>query len=194
MEIGGLGALASMVEAILFSAADPISVERLAEVLGTTVPLVRQALSELGAHLDAHGHSVGLVEIAGGVQLLTRGEYGGIVARMTEVKPVPLSRAALETLAIVALRQPITRAAIDELRGVHSDGAVATLVERGLISEKGRSNGPGRAFLYGTTERFLQHFGLRSIQELQGELPETLVESLQTASRRPRRLFQRELP
>ncbi len=189
-----MGALASMVEAVLFSAAEPVPVERLAQVLATTVPLARQALSELGAHLDAHGHAIGLVEIAGGFQLLTRGEYAGIVARMTAAKPVPLSRAALETLAIVALRQPITRAAIDELRGVHSDGAVATLVERGLISEKGRSNGPGRAFLYVTTERFLQHFGLRSIQDLQGELPESLVESLQTASHRPRRLFQRDLP
>lgn len=126
----------------------------------------RRGLAELAAHLDAHGHAVALVELGGGFQLLTRPEFGDAVAAFSSPRQPPLSRAALETLAIIAFRQPVTRAVIDELRGVHSEGAIATLLERGLIAEAGRAEAPGRPFLYVTTRRFLEHVGLRSLEEL----------------------------
>lgn len=162
----GLGELAACLEAILFAAAEPLSGARLAAAVGVSEAQLRRALAELGAHLDAHGHAVFLAEIGGGFQLLTRSAYAETVAHFSAPRLPPLSRAALETLAIVAFRQPVTRAVIDELRGVHSEGAVATLLERGLIAEVGRVEAPGRPFLFGTTRRFLEHVGLRSLEEL----------------------------
>ncbi len=185
-----LGPMAAMVEAILFSAPGPVPVGRLAKALRTTVPLASQAVAELGAHLAMHGHAFAVTEIAEGLQLLTLPEFEAAIAEVVESRPAPLSRAALETLAIIALRQPITRAAIEEMRGVQSEGALTTLIERGLVAELGRAEAPGRPFLYGTTARFLEHFGLRSLGQLQGILPESLVTSLGgEAEPRPRRLF-----
>jgi segregation and condensation protein B len=162
----GLGHVASRVEALLFAAAEPVGLARLAAVAGFPEALVRRALAELAAHLDADGHGITLAETAGGLQLLTRPEHGDAVAALAAPRQPPLSRAALEALAIVAFRQPVTRAAVDELRGVHSEGALSTLLERGLIAEAGRAEAPGRPILYATTRRFLEHFGLRSLEEL----------------------------
>lgn len=162
----GLGPLTGRLEAILFAAAEPVGLARLAAAAGASEAETRLALRSLAAHLDAHGHGVGLVETAGGFQLLTRPEHVAAVAALASPRQAALSRAALETLAIIAFRQPVTRAAVDELRGVHSEGAISTLVERGLVLETGRADAPGRPFLYGTTRRFLDHFGLRSLGEL----------------------------
>lgn len=162
----GLGPLTGRLEAILFAAAEPVRPARLAAAAGASEAETRLALRSLAAHLDAHGHGVGLVETAGGFQLLTRPEHAAAVAALASPRQAALSRAALETLAIIAFRQPVTRAAVDELRGVHSEGAISTLVERGLVLETGRADAPGRPFLYGTTRRFLDHFGLRSLGEL----------------------------
>ncbi len=162
----GLGPLVGRLEAILFAATEPVGPGRLAAAAGASEAETRLALRSLAAHLDAHGHGVGLVETAGGFQLLTCPEHAAAVAALATPRQSALSRAALETLAIIAFRQPVTRAAVDELRGVHSEGAISTLVERGLVLETGRADAPGRPFLYGTTRRFLDHFGLRSLGEL----------------------------
>ncbi len=161
-----LDPLAARLEAVLFSASEPVGLPRLAAVAGVAEARVRRALAELAAHLDVHRHGTALVEIGGGFQLLTRPEHADAVSDFTVPRLPPLSRAALETLAIVAFRQPVTRAVIDELRGVHSEGAVATLLERGLIAESGRAEAPGRPFLFVTTRRFLEHVGLRSLDDL----------------------------
>ncbi len=163
---GALSELAARLEAALFTTAEPVALDRLARVCGTGSAPVRRALAELAAHLDAHGHATALVELAGGYQLLTRPEFAEVLAGGGASRVPPLSRAAMETLAIVAFWQPVTRAAVDELRGVHSEGAIATLLERGLIAEGGRAEAPGRPYLYVTTKRFLEHFGLGSLDEL----------------------------
>jgi segregation and condensation protein B len=161
-----LGGLAARLEALLFSAAEPVALERLARAAGAETAAVRAALRELSEHLDGHGHAVALTELAGGFQLLTRPEYAPVVAAGGAHRLPPLSRAALEVLAIVAFWQPVTRAAVDELRGVHSEGALATLLERGLVTDAGRAEAPGRPRLYITTQRFLEYFGLKSLDEL----------------------------
>lgn len=161
-----LGPLAARVEAALFAAAEPVSLERLARVCGEATAQVRLALAELASHLDAHGHATMVTELGGGFQVLTRPEFAEVVAGGGGVRTPPLSRAALETLSIIAFWQPVTRATVDEMRGVHSEGAIATLLERGLVAEKGRADAPGRPFLYATTRRFLEYFGLRSLEEL----------------------------
>ena len=165
-EAGALGPLEARVEAVLFSSAEPVPLGRLAVACGVREAQIRQAIGQLRLHLDAHGHGVSLCELAGGFQLLTREEHAEAVTLLAAPRAHPLSRAALEVLAIVAFRQPVTRAAVDELRGVHSDGALATLVERGLVGEQGRADGPGRPILYATTRRFLEQFGLRSLEDL----------------------------
>ena len=175
----GLGPVAGLLEALLFAASEPVPASRLAAAAELPEAQVRRALAELAAHLDAGGHGVTVVEAAGGFQLLTRAEHAGAVAALAAPRPAPLSRAALETLAIIALRQPVTRAAIDELRGVHSEGALGTLLERGLIREAGRAEAPGRPFLYATSRRFLEHFGLRSLDELRERGPSGGLPALQ---------------
>lgn len=162
----GLGPLAARLEAVLFAAAEPQPLSRLAAAAGVAEPQARRALAEFAAHLESHGHGIAMVEVGGGFQLLTRPEHHGAVAGITATRQPALSRAALETLAVVAFRQPVTRAAVDELRGVHSEGALATLVDRGLIAEAGRAEAPGRPILYVTSRRFLDHFGLRSLDDL----------------------------
>jgi len=127
------------------------------------------ALQELKEHYDtdAGGHGVELVEIAGGWQILTRAEYTEAIERaQLAARPQRLSAAALETLAIIAYRQPIGRAEIEEIRGVNVGGVLKSLHERGLIDVVGRAEGLGRPLLYGTTPLFLEHFALRHLEEL----------------------------
>ena len=130
---------------------------------------VREALDELRAHYDHpdDGHAFELVEQGGGWQLLTRPEYTEAIERaQLAQRPQRLSAAALETLAIIAYRQPIGRAEIEEIRGVAVGGVLKSLHERGLIDVVGRGEGLGRPLLYGTTPIFLEHFALRHLEEL----------------------------
>jgi segregation and condensation protein B len=159
--------LAARLEALLFAAAEPVALAALAAAAGASEAEVSLALSELASHLDQEGHGFSLEAVAGGYQLLTRPEYGTAVTALLQRRRPPLSRAALETLAVVVFRQPVTRAEIDDLRGVRSDGALMTLVERGLVAEVGRDPGPGRPARYGTTRRFLEYFGLRDLSDLE---------------------------
>ncbi len=153
-----------LLEALLFVAWEPVSTRRLAELLQLEPKLVRELLRELQLEYEPRGFQ--LVEIAGGWQFLTRREFAPYVERLYKPRSQQLSKAALETLAIVAYRQPVTRLEVDAVRQVKSDTMLAKLLEKGLIKEVGRLEGPGRPILYGTTREFLAAFGLNSLEQL----------------------------
>lgn len=160
--------LARLLEAALFASGRPVTIEELIALDAEASRAgVAMALDEIRQHYDAEGHGVELVELAGGWQILTRPEYTEVIERaQLAARPQRLSTAALETLAIVAYRQPIGRGEIEEIRGVSVGGMLKTLLERGLIDVVGRAEGLGRPLLYGTTSMFLEHFALRHLGEL----------------------------
>jgi segregation and condensation protein B len=160
--------LAKLLEAALFASARPIATDELAALDPEASPAaIVSALDEIREHYDVEGHGVELVEIGGGWQILTRAEYTEAIERaQLAARPARLSAAALETLAIIAYRQPIGRADIEEIRGVNIGGVLKSLHERGLIDVVGRGEGLGRPLLYGTTPVFLEHFALRHLDEL----------------------------
>ena len=160
--------LAKLLEAALFASARPVTIDELTALdadAGTED--VTTALDELRTHYDADGHGVELMEVGGGWQILTRPEYTEAIERaQLAARPHRLSAAALETLAIIAYRQPIGRAEIEEIRGVAVGGVLKSLHDRGLIEVTGRAEGLGRPLLYGTTPVFLEQFALRHLEEL----------------------------
>jgi segregation and condensation protein B len=163
--------LAQLIEAALFAANRPITVEEL-QTLDPEAALadVRTALDELREHYDFDGHAVELVELAGGYQILTRRAFAEAIERaQIAVRTPRLTAAGMETLAVIAYRQPVGRAEIEEIRGVSAGGVLRSLQERGLIEVVGRSEGMGRPLLYGTTPLLLELLGLRDL----GELPRT---------------------
>jgi len=151
-------------EALLFVAERPLSRREIASLAGVDNDIVDQRLGDLEVTLAARG--IRLIVDGDRVELATAPEAGALVARYVGVAAIRLSPASLETLAIVAYRQPVTRAAIDRIRGVDSDYTVRSLLHRRLIVELGRSDAPGRPFLYGTGFDFLERFGLTSLAEL----------------------------
>jgi len=160
--------LAQLIEAALFSAARPLTVEEL-QTLDADAGLadVRTALEELREHYNFDGHSVEVVEIAGGFQVLTRPAFAAAIERAQfTVRTPKLTSAALETLAVISYRQPVGRAEIEEIRGVSAGGVLRTLQERGLIEVVGRGEQLGRPLLYGTTSLFLELLGLGDLNEL----------------------------
>jgi len=161
---------AAVVEALLFAARKPLELSVLAEAAGLSYEQARESLVELAASYRERGAGVEVVEVAGGYQVRTRKEFAAHIRELLSPEPHRLSTAALEVAAIVACKQPVTRAEIEAVRGVSSDSALKTLLELGLVTELGRKDTPGRPFLYGTTERFLQEFGLGSLDELAGVL------------------------
>jgi segregation and condensation protein B len=157
--------LAVKLEAMLFVAAEPVALAQLAAALDVTNSVVERGLKELEDALRTRG--LRLQRNAGRVQLTTAPELAELVERFLGLEAVShLSRAALETLAIIAYQQPVTRPQVDALRGVNSDGMMKSLLSKGLVQEAGRTDGPGRPILYSTTPEFLQHFGINSIMEL----------------------------
>jgi segregation and condensation protein B len=160
--------LAKLLEAALFASARPIPVEELGALdPDASAAAIQAALDEVREHYDVEGHGVELVEIGEGWQILTRAEYTEAIERaQLAARPQRLSSAALETLAIVAYRQPIGRAEIEEIRGVAVGGVLKSLHERGLVDVVGRGEGIGRPLLYGTTPAFLEQFALRHLEEL----------------------------
>lgn len=157
--------LAAKIEAMLFVSAEPVPVNQLAQALDVTPSVVERGLKELGDSLLTRG--LRLQRNAGRAQLTTAAELAALVEKFLGLEAVThLSRAALETLAIIAYQQPVTRPQVDSVRGVNSDGMMKSLLSKGLIQEAGRADGPGRPILYSTTPEFLQHFGLNSIMEL----------------------------
>lgn len=153
-------------EALLFAAGDPISAAQLATILEIPEDHVRLLLAELENDLNSAERGITLVEVAGGYQLVTKGELAATVEKLAGVQDSRLSLPALETLAIIAFKQPITRQEIEHIRGVKVDSVIATLLERGLIREVGRKETVGRPILYGTTQEFLVCFGLKDLSEL----------------------------
>jgi len=157
--------LSAQIESLLFVAPGPVTISQLANALGKTNRTVEKELRELGElytergiRIQSHGGRVQLVSAPESAQLIEF--FLGLEATST------LSRAALETLSIIAYQQPTTRPQIDSIRGVNSDGVMKTLLSKGLIQEIGRADGPGRPILYSTTPEFLGYFGLTSIEEL----------------------------
>ena len=160
--------LAQLLEAALFSASRPLAAEELV-TLDQDISLadVRAALDQLREHYDFDQHGVELVEMAGGYQIVTRAVHAAAIERAQFSARVPrLSAATLETLAVIAYRQPVGRAEIEEIRGVAAGGVLRTLQERGLIEVVGRAEGLGRPLLYGTTPLFLELLGLRDLSDL----------------------------
>ena len=160
--------LTKLVEAALFSAAQPLSLADLKALDPDLGPgELREAVDALREHYESQDHAFELVELADGFQLLTRPEYAEAItqARMVS-RPRKLSGAAMETLAIIAYRQPVGRAEIEEIRGVAADGVLKSLQERGFLVVAGRGEGLGRPLLYGTTPRFLEMLGLTELSEL----------------------------
>jgi len=151
-------------EALLFVAERPLTRREIATLAGTDRATVDERLGDLEVALRERG--VRLVTDGDRVELATAPEAGALVARYVGADAIRLSAASLETLAIVAYRQPVTKAAIERIRGVDSDYTVRTLLHRRLIVELGRSDAPGRPFLYGTEFEFLERFGLTSLDEL----------------------------
>lgn len=161
-----LHSLAARIEAILFVAPQPVSVLQLAEALSTPMMEVEASLKELDRALQ-NDRGLRLQRHEGRYQLTTAPEMAEEIEKYLGLEATSrLSRAALETLAIVAYRQPITRPGVDAIRGVNSDGVIKSLLSKGLIQEVGRTEGPGRPILYGSTQDFLQHFGINSLDDL----------------------------
>ena len=160
--------LAKLLEAALFASARPVTIDELTALdADAATEEVTAALAELREHYDGDGHGVELMEVGGGWQILTRPEYTEAIERaQLAARPHRLSAAALETLAIIAYRQPIGRAEIEEIRGVAVGGVLKSLHDRGLIEVTGRAEGLGRPLLYGTTPAFLEQFALRHLEEL----------------------------
>ena len=156
--------LPQAIECLLFASPDTLPPRRLAEILEVEPEQVDAAVEVLNVRLEGRGLQV--VQLAGGYQLGTRPEYVTYVHRLLQPPPARLSAQALEVLAIVAYRQPVTRPEVDDIRGVNSQHSVATLAEKGLITTIGRKEAPGRPVLYGTTPHFLSTFGLRDLQDL----------------------------
>jgi len=156
-----------IVEALLFAADKPLSALEINGWLSEeTQPNIGQALKELQAEYDAMARSFVLKEVAGGYQFRTSSGYSPYVLRMLKTSPTRLSRPSLETLAIIAYKQPILRQEIERLRGVDVGGILRTLLEKGLIRIMGRKSLPGRPLIYGTTKRFLEVFDLKDIKSL----------------------------
>jgi segregation and condensation protein B len=160
--------LAAVLEALLFVSPEPVPSSRLAAAVGTVSKAeVEQALHRLEQDLAEEGRGIQLVKLAGGYRLVTKAEYAPWLKRLDKAKAAQkLSRSALESLAIIAYKQPLVRAEIEEIRGVETSGVLRTLLERKLVRIVGRKEVPGRPIMYGTTRFFLEHFGLHDISQL----------------------------
>lgn len=158
------------IEALLFASERPLSPEQIREAFpaeGGSASQIRACLDELKAEYEAQDRGFRLCEIAGGFQLATDDRFAPYLKRFFQSREKRrLSQASLETLSVIAYRQPVTRADIEFIRGVNVDGALKTLLEKGLVRITGRKEVPGRPMLYGTTKEFLEHFGLASVKEL----------------------------
>jgi segregation and condensation protein B len=157
----------AIIEAVLFVSGDPISLDDLAEVLEITDLELRCIVDKMINLYKYERRGIQIVQFEDKIQFCTHPEYGDYIQRLLHpVQKQSLSQAAMETLAIIAYRQPITRPEIEAIRGVKCDYTISLLLERGLIKAEGRKDGPGRPILYVTTEEFLKHFGISSIDEL----------------------------
>lgn len=159
--------LAAKIEALLLATGEPISVSAIAGLVEASKSEVEESLRSLQSDCAAENRGINVVEIAGGWQLATKAEHAPLIeAMLREVRKVRLSPASLETLAIIAYRQPITRAEVEQIRGVNIDGVMKTLLDRDLVRITGKKEEVGRPLLYGTTDNFLMRFGLKNLSDL----------------------------
>lgn len=160
-----------IIEALLFASSEPILLEKLREVIATTYPIrsreVERLVGELSHEYQQQQHAFQIDHLAGGYLLRTISSMRPYIEQLyQDRRGEKLSHAATEVLAVVAYKSPITRREIEKLRGVDCSGTLASLLERGLIEPVGRKEAPGRPLQYGVTKQFLQHFGLKNVQEL----------------------------
>jgi segregation and condensation protein B len=156
--------LRAALECLLLVGGGPVPLERLSQAIERPPEETAELLGTL--RRDYEGRGLMIQAVAGGFQLCTRPEYADFVGRLVAIQSEPLTRATVETLAIVAYKQPVTRAEVEAVRGARSDHHLRKLLDRNLIREVGRRPGPGLPILYGTTELFLRHFGLRELGDL----------------------------
>lgn len=164
----------SQAEAILFAAGEPLTSEKIAAVLEITADDVTELMHELAQTYADNLRGIQLRKVAGGYQLVTKPSLLPIVQRLIEAQTVKLSNAAMETLAIIAFKQPVTRSEMEAIRGVKVDGVVNTLLDVNLIEEAGRKDTIGHPITYATTQNFLTTFGLDSVKDLL-DLPEEIL-------------------
>lgn len=159
--------LEAIIEAILFAAGDAVELERLADIVDVDKRTLRGIIKKMADEYNYERRGVQIIRLEDSYQMCTRGEYSNYVSMLAEPRrKQSLSNAAIEVLAIIAYKQPVTRAAIEHIRGVNCDYVVNRLIERNLIEEVGRLDAPGRPILFGTTMEFLRCFGIPSISEL----------------------------
>ncbi len=158
--------LRQVIEAFIFAAEAPLSLDRLSVLTEQPRVQVKQVVESLLADYPAHQRGFYLAEVAGGYQFRTVSEMGPWLKRLAKDRATRFSRAALETLAIIAYRQPVTRAEVEFLRGVDSGGVMKTLLDKNLLRILGKKDVPGRPLMYGTSRRFLELFGLRDLKDL----------------------------
>jgi segregation and condensation protein B len=157
----------SIIEGLIFALADPVTPKELSKVMdGFSINEIESAIQDLESEYRERARGFTLERVAGGVQFRTLPEVSRYIREMKSLKPARLSRAALETLAIIAYNQPTTRSAIEQIRGVESSAAIRNLTERDLVEVVGKKDSPGRPLLYGTTKRFLEVFGLNDLASL----------------------------
>ena len=159
--------LTSAFEAVLFSGGEPQSIDRFSQVFDITPEKVVKVMEALEKRLNEQKSGLELLRLDNTYQLATKAEYADYIKKMFDIRRrTPLSPAALEVLAVVAYNQPVTKSFIEQVRGVDCSGVVTTLVEKGLIEERGRLELPGKPLLYGTTKNFLRCFGINDLSEL----------------------------
>lgn len=157
----------AIIECLLFVASEPVSLKTICEISGIEKEDAIQIIEELKGEYEGRNRGIRIQEIAKGYQMCTKPQFAEYIERLYKPQSsYGLSRAALETLAIVAYKQPITRGEVETIRGVKVDSSIGNLVEKNLIKEVGRKEGPGRPILFGTTDNFLKYFGLNDISGL----------------------------
>lgn len=159
--------LKTIIEGLLFVSSEPLTLDKIAAVVeGASKERIQKVLDELEVEYDEMGRAFALKPVAGGYQFRTRPDLSSYILQLKKKSPTRLSRAALETLAVIAYRQPVLRAEIEKIRGVDVGGILKTLMEKGLVRGAGRKDLPGRPIIYGTTKRFLETFDLPSLDAL----------------------------
>jgi len=158
----------AVIEALIFSSEKPLAIEQIKKVLDNLEPTeIRRLIEELKAEYESGNRGIRIIEIAGGFQMVTNPDFATFLKKLYKQRRVEhLSKPALETLAIVSYKQPVTKLEIESLRSVNIDGVMGNLLDKGLIRIAGRKKAPGRPYVFGTTRQFLEYFGLKSLEEL----------------------------
>ncbi len=170
--------LSAALEAVLFACGEPLSLDRICSILVIDEDTAEKAIKELTDGLEARNSGLKVVRLGANYQICTKSEHGEYIKAALDLRrKTPLSAAAFEVLAVIAYNQPVTKAFVEQVRGVDCSGVITTLQEKLLIEEKGRLELPGRPLLYGTTDNFLRCFGVSSISELPPLPKDTLAET-----------------